>query len=298
MIHINDIEVRYGEQIALRIITPIKIEEGDRVGIIGSNGAGKTTLINSILGLIPYNGSIRTKVKPNEMSVHMQKNEYAGTVPIRYIIEALLNTSIRKDKKLSELINFFNFKGCLNKKFNALSGGEKQRLTIIMVLIQNTSLVFFDEVTTGLDFETRQQLMERIGTWYKKKNTTVLIVSHYYEELEQLVNKIMILEKGQIVAFGNKEELFNKYCGRSIITVENNSYNNKILKDYSKIFAPKHLLAFPLKEENEEIGLIRLLIENNINFKRSNNDIEIMSINAKMDFNSKKDGGNVREENL
>ena len=280
MISINNLEVKYGKELALLIKSPIKFESGDRVGIIGSNGAGKTTLVKSILGLIKYNGSINTKVKPEEMSAHMQFNNYVDTMAVKHIIEAILDTKIKNNKELQELINFFDFNPCLNKRYSALSGGQKQRLTIILVLIQDAPLAFFDEVTSGLDFETRQQLMSKIEEWYRNKNTTICIVSHYYEELEQLTNKILILEKGRVVDFGDKEELFRKYCGKSIIILANNDKNIEITKNFRKIKSPDHLIAVSISIE-EELEVAKLLIENDISFKRSNSDIEIMSINAK-----------------
>jgi len=74
MVVINNLQVRYGSQLALSIKEPITFEEGDRIGIIGSNGAGKTTLVKSILGLTNYQGNIVTGLKPEEIAVHMQHN--------------------------------------------------------------------------------------------------------------------------------------------------------------------------------------------------------------------------------
>lgn len=281
MITINNLEVKYGKEVALLIKSPIKFESGDRIGIIGSNGAGKTTLVKSILGLVHYNGSINTDVKPEEMSAHMQFNNYVDTMAVKYIIEAILDTKIKNNKKLKELIDFFDFNSCLNKKYSALSGGQKQRLTIILVLIQDSPLTFFDEVTSGLDFETRQQLMSKIEEWYRNKNTTICIVSHYYEELEQLTNKILILEKGRVIDFGKKEELFKKYCGKSIIILSNTKENIEITKAFRKLKSPQHLIAISCLNIEEELEVSKLLIEKDISFKRSNSDIEIMSINAK-----------------
>lgn len=295
MVTIKNLEVKYGKQIALSIKSPITFEAGDRIGIIGSNGAGKTTLVKSILGLTNYNGSIHSSLKPEEMSAHMQENNYVDTMAVKYVIEAILNTRIKSNKVLQELISFFNFEECLNKKFSALSGGQKQRLTIILVLIQDAPLVFFDEVTSGLDFETRQQLMNKITQWYENKEATICIVSHYYEELEKLANKILILDKGKVVDFGSKMELFQKYCGKSTITIENSKINEELTKGLPKILAPDHLITISCLSKDEELEIVKLLIDENINFKRSNNDIEIMSINAKARFNGKVEGGNHDE---
>ena len=123
--------------------------------------------------------------------------------------------------------------------------------------------------------------MSKIEEWYRNKNTTICIVSHYYEELEQLTNKILILEKGRVVDFGDKEELFRKYCGKSIIILANNDKNIEITKNFRKIKSPDHLIAVSCMSIEEELEVAKLLIENDISFKRSNSDIEIMSINAK-----------------
>ena len=281
MITINNLEVNYGKEIALSIKSKITFEEGDRIGIIGANGAGKTTLVKAILGLVKYNGSIHTNLLQEQMSAHMQENNYVVTMKIKYIIEAILGCRIKDNKKLNELIEFFNFEGCLNKKFTNLSGGQKQRLTIILVLIQDSPLVFFDEVTSGLDFETRNQLMEKISEWYKNKNSTVCIVSHYYEELERLANKILILDKGKVVDFGVKEDLFKKYCGNSVIIIQNDTIEDNLTKKFIRIEAPENLIAISCQSKENELEIINLLASNNINFKRSNNDIEIMVMNAK-----------------
>lgn len=291
MVTIKNLEVKYGKQIALSIKSPITFEAGDRIGIIGSNGAGKTTLVKSILGLTNYNGTIHTSLKPEEMSAHMQENNYVDTMAVKHIMEALMNTKIKSNVELQELISFFNFEGCLNKKFSALSGGQKQRLTIILVLIQDAPLVFFDEVTSGLDFETRQLLMNKITEWYENKGATICIVSHYYEELEKLSNKILILDNGLVVDFGSKEELFRKYCGKSTITIENTKTNEELTRNLPKILAPAHLIAISCLNESKELEIVKVLIEENINFKRSNSDIEIMSINAKARFNGELQGG-------
>lgn len=281
LVTIENLQVAYGKQTALRIKEPIQFQKGDRIGIIGSNGAGKSTLVKAVLGLVPYKGFIRTILKPEEIAVHMQFNNYPSTMPVKVILETILYTKIKTNSKLTELIRYFEFEGCLHKRFSSLSGGQKQRLTIIMVMMQDAPLTFYDEVTSGLDFETRQRLMQLLADWYGKKENTLCIVSHYYEELELLVDKLLILEKGEVVDYGDKDALFNKYCGKAIIIVDNNETNRRRLDGYHRLCAPDHLLAVSCKDETAEKELISLLVDENVNFKRSSNDIEIMSTNAK-----------------
>ncbi len=285
MITIHNLQVKYGTQIALNITNPIVLNENDRVGIIGSNGAGKTTLIKSILGLTSYSGTISTNLKKEDMAVHLQINNYSNNMNVQSNMECILNTKIKNNPKLKELIEYFNFEKCLKKKFESLSGGEKQRLTIILVLMQDSKICFFDEVTSGLDFETRQSLMGMLNKWYKDKNTTLCIVSHYYEELEQLTNKILILDHGNVVDFGERDSLFEKYCGKTIFILQKNTYNQTVTKDLPHLQAPDHLIAISCSNIDDENKISSLFINENIDYKRSSSDIEIMSINAIHHFN-------------
>ncbi len=285
LITINQLKVQYGKTIALDITSPIKIEEKDRIGVIGSNGAGKTTLIKSLLGIVNYSGSIDSTIQPFDMAVHMQFNEYSESMAVKHVMEAVLQTTIKKNEKLQELISYFEFDKCLNKKYKHLSGGQKQRFTIILVMMQNAPLTFYDEVTSGLDFETRQRLVEKLVKWYQDKDASLCIVSHYYEELEQLANKLLILDQGKVVDFGTKEELFTKYCGRAIIVIENNQQNKELVSGYRTLHAPNHLIALACDTTKVEEEITAKLIASNTNYKRSNNDIEIIYINAKCQAN-------------
>ncbi|MCI8615960.1 MAG: ABC transporter ATP-binding protein [Lachnospiraceae bacterium] len=284
MLTIGQLEVKYGSQTALKIEDPISFKKGERIGIIGSNGAGKSTLIKAVLGLVPYRGRIITQLKPEQMAVHMQFNGYVTTMPVRYIMETILDTKIAKNKELQELISFFDFESCLPKRFNALSGGQKQKFTIILVMFQKAGLTFYDEVTSGLDFETRQKLTEMLSQWYRDKDDTLVVISHYYEELEQLADKLLILDKGRVVDFGRKNELFERYCGRVVIIMENSGKNKELSKGFPVLKSPEHLLAISCKSKEQEREMLMILTENNVNFKRSNSDIEMMFMNARERF--------------
>ena len=294
LLTVDQLKVKFGACTALDIQRSICIEEGDRVGIIGSNGAGKSTFVKSIVGLVPYKGNIRSSIKRNEIAVHMQFNEYTDNMPVKYVMEAILQTKIAKDPKLQELIHYFEFEGCLKKKYSKLSGGQKQRFTIIMILMQEAPLTFYDEVTSGLDFETRQKLVEKLAEWYQGKEASLCIVSHYYEELEQLADKLLILEKGRVVDYGYKEALFQKYCGRSVIVMEASEKNERLSSGCRKLAAPAHLIALSCMSMEEETDITSRLIGQNVNFKRSNNDIECIYMNAKQAYEN---SGRIMEVN-
>ncbi len=291
LLSIENLVVRYGQETALHITSPIIIEEGDRIGVIGSNGAGKTTLIKSILGLVNYQGTISTSLKPCQIATHMQFNEYTDAMPTKYVMEAILETKISQNQRLQELIHYFEFEQCLKKKFPKLSGGQKQRFTIIMVMMQEAPLTFYDEVTSGLDFETRQKLVDKLAQWYMGKNSSLLIVSHYYEELELLADKLLILDKGKVIDYGRRDELFQKYCGQSVIIIDYSPENEAMIQNFKRLSSPAHLLALSCESPEDEREITDLLIRHNINYKRSNRDIEMIYTNAKENYEKRE--GNI-----
>ena len=281
MLTLDGVKVTFKDKTALDLGRMVEIADNDRVGVIGSNGAGKTTLIKSILGIVNYQGNIKRGIGVDKIAVHMQQNEYIDTVPLSIILEMLIGGPIKENKKVMEMIEFFEFESCLKKRWKHLSGGQKQRFTLILVMCSESPLTLLDEVTSGLDFETRQKLMKKLTQWYKERNTTLLVTSHYYEELEHLVNKILYLDKGKVIDFGNKDELFRKYCGKAVILCEENDAVKEILKNHRQIIAPEGMIALRCDEKEDEIAVSEALSSINVNYRRSNNDIELMTINAK-----------------
>ena len=281
MLTLDGVKVTFKDKTALDLGRMVEIADNDRVGVIGSNGAGKTTLIKSILGIVNYQGNIKRGIGVDKIAVHMQQNEYIDTVPLSIILEMLIGGPIKENKKIMEMIEFFEFESCLKKRWKHLSGGQKQRFTLILVMCSESPLTLLDEVTSGLDFETRQKLMKKLTQWYKERNTTLLVTSHYYEELEHLVNKILYLDKGKVIDFGNKDELFRKYCGKAVILCEENDAVKEILKNHRQIIAPEGMIALRCDEKEDEIAVSEALSSINVNYRRSNNDIELMTINAK-----------------
>ena len=120
--------------------------------------------------------------------------------------------------------------------------------------------------------------------WYRDKEDSLIIVSHYYEELEQLADKILLLDRGRVIAYGDVQDLFRKYCGDAVYILENTAKNHDLAADFCLLCSPDHLIALSCRDREEERRLLSLLVEHNVNFKRSSSDIEIMSINAKACF--------------
>ena len=282
MINIENLEVKYGNKKALSI-EKLNIKNGEKIGVIGSNGAGKSTLIKALLEIVNYTGNIKKDIDTKDIAVHMQFNNYAETVSVKDIIELVIGDKIENNKIVQELIDFFDFKDSLNKKYNILSGGQKQRLTLILVMASNSPLTIFDEVTSGLDFETRQKLMKKLKEWYEDKDTTLILVSHYYEELENLVDKLLILDKGEVIAYGNKKDLFKKYCGNVVFIVNNTKNNHDLFKKEELVEISKEKLAIVCSDKKEEQRVVNKLIEEDMDFTRTKSDIELIVSLARKD---------------
>ena len=280
MIKINNLNVSYGDFTALSIEDEIIIDKNKKLGILGSNGAGKTTLINAIMELVPYSGSIVKDIPTNEIAVHMQYNNYPETIAVKTVMEAIIGFKLEKCEKIMELIKLFKFESALKRTYKDLSGGQKQRLTVILVLAQESSLTIFDEVTSGLDFQTRSSLMELLEKWYRDRDDTLILVSHYYDELERLVDDVLILENGKVVDYDSKTALFKKYCGDRIISFSDSDFDNELMKGYKKIEAPDGRVVISIENDEEELELEKILVQKDIDFERTRSDMEVMYINA------------------
>ena len=282
------------------------VEEGEYVAIMGESGSGKTTLLNILASLdkptggeVLLKGRNLTAIREKELSAFRRDNlgfvfqdfNLLDNFSLRDNILLPLVLQGRAVAQMEQLIEpiaqRLGIAQLLAKYPYEVSGGQKQKFTIIMIMMQKAELTFYDEVTSGLDFETRQKLMEKMVEWYRDKEESLIIVSHYYEELEQLADKILLLDQGKVVAFGRTEELFKTYCGNAIFILDNNQVNGGLTKGFRTLKSPNHLIALSCRDREEERELLSILMDNNVNFKRSNSDIEIMSINAREQFYAK-----------
>lgn len=264
IVQIKNLKVILNDNTILNLKGNINIYEGDIVGIIGENGAGKTTLINTILGEIPYQGMLNCEYNKKETGVQFQYNHYNKLIKVYEIIQIVTGV-VRFDENLIEKIKEFDIESILKKRIGKLSGGEIQRLTFFLVMYKKPKIFFFDELTTGLDFEKRRKILNTVRN--KTKNKTVLTITHYFEELVDWANKLLILNKGEKVFFGSIEKLKEKYKHYSIIKVKSNvkldivDINNVIEKfdDNSN--------GIIIYDPQEQKKLTDYLINNNIEYQ-------------------------------
>ncbi|MHA1230388.1 MAG: ABC transporter ATP-binding protein [Candidatus Helarchaeota archaeon] len=209
-----------------------EIEKGKIVGLLGPNGAGKTTTIRIITGIIPKtSGKILYEGKELDPRKREWKQRF-GVVP--EVSNAFLDYNVIKNlrfisgiykiprkeamKRSKELIKEFGIEHRVNIKTKKLSKGEKQRLNLCLAMIHDPEIYFLDEPTTGLDIRSTQLIRNKILE-LKRQNKTILLTTHNLIEANKLCDKIIILNKGKVVAIGTTDELrqkFAPYCKISI----------------------------------------------------------------------------------
>jgi ABC-2 type transport system ATP-binding protein len=207
----------YGTRRAVNSLE-LEVNRGEVYGLLGHNGAGKTTSIECILGVKRCDaGTIELLgMKPSsdrqklfeKIGVQFQQTYYQEKIRVEEICE-VTSSLYQKPRRWKELLESFGLSGMEKRTVSELSGGERQRLSVIQALIPNPEFVFLDELTTGLDTKARRDVW-RYMEHLKKGGLTILLTSHYMDEVEALCDKICILKQGQVVARGTIQEVVSQ----------------------------------------------------------------------------------------
>lgn len=192
----------------------ISICRGEVFGLLGANGAGKSTTIECILGTkkqdsgtVSILGMNPQKERRNlfeRVGVQFQEANYQDKIKVAELCEvtaSLYKTSL----DYGTLLKQFGLSDKLKSLVTELSGGLKQRLFIVLALIPDPEVVFLDELTTGLDTKARRDVWKSLSK-LKEKGVTILLTSHFMDEVEALCDKIMILKKGEGIFCGTVQE--------------------------------------------------------------------------------------------
>lgn len=197
----------------------LEIKEGEIFGIIGPNGAGKTTTLECIEGLKkPDEGSEISVLGLNpekdrkelyqKIGVQLQESSYPQFSKVKDIAKTL-EVFYKKSRSYKDLLKEFNLEEKEKAFISNLSGGEKQRLSIALSLMNNPEIVFLDEVTTGLDPEARRAMWKWILK-LKERGITVVLTTHYMEEAQAICDRIAFFRSGQIIAVDSPKSLIGK----------------------------------------------------------------------------------------
>jgi ABC-2 type transport system ATP-binding protein len=192
------------------------IPSGSCFGLLGPNGAGKTTTVEMLEGIIkPSGGEILLQGQAMDQHFRQQAGIMFQSTALQDFItvrEALQMFSAFYDHSvpLQQLIDDCSLRDFIDRDTRKLSGGQRQRLLLAMALVNNPSVVFLDEPTTGLDPQARRNfwsLVQRI----KAQGKTILLTTHYMEEAYILCDEIAIMDHGQIIARGSPKALLSEY---------------------------------------------------------------------------------------
>lgn len=222
VIEVHNLQKSYRQMVAVDGVS-FSVQQGEIFSIVGPNGAGKTTIIEaiiglrkadsgqiSVLGLDPQQDArelgnrIGTQLQqaalPDRMKVWEALDLYASFYERTIPWEPLLEQWGLGDKR--------------NAQFASLSGGQKQRLFICLALLNDPEIVFLDELTTGLDPQSRRATWELV-TAIRDQGKTVVVISHYMDEVEELTNRVAIIDHGQLIALDTPANLINELHGET-----------------------------------------------------------------------------------
>ena len=217
LIKVDKLTKKYRDVLALNEVS-LNIEEGNLYGLLGVNGAGKTTLIKILSGLTrKTSGNAYVKgysldemdeikkivdISPQEVAVALNLTVYENLLFFQELYG-------KKDKDyLDDVIHSLGLNDVLKKKAKTLSGGYQRRLSIAIGLMSKPEILFLDEPTLGLDVISRRELWNIIRKL--KGKITIILTSHYLEEIEALCDKISVMSKGNILFEGTVDEIKEK----------------------------------------------------------------------------------------
>ena len=238
VIQVSGIRKTYGATVAVSDVS-FEVNEGEIFGLIGPNGAGKTTTLEcvegvrqpdrgaiSILGLDPFRDMYRLQ---NRIGVQLQQAQLQKRIKVWEAVD-LWASLYTKAVDGHQLLEQLGLAGKRNAWFMTLSGGQKQRLFIALALINDPEVVFLDELTTGLDPQSRRAIWELVRG-IRERGKTVLITTHLMEEAERLCDRVAIIEHGKIVDSGSPEELAGRHCPtRTVVLATGNALAEEFLR--------------------------------------------------------------------
>ena len=215
IITIDNVCKNYKSKKALDNVS-LSIKQGELFGLLGVNGAGKTTLIKILCGLTRktsgtitinnFNIDKETDKIKEIIDISPQETSVANNLTVKENLEFFANIYNNNDvNTINEIVDIFNLNEVLNQRAKTLSGGYKRRLSIAIALISKPKILFLDEPTLGLDVFARRELWNIIKKL--QKNITIILTSHYLEEIENLCDRVAILSNGKLLKTGTIEEI-------------------------------------------------------------------------------------------
>src|ERR1700734_1117754 len=239
IIQVSGIRKTYGRTVAVDEIS-FEVNDGEIFGLIGPNGAGKTTTMEcieglrtpdrgtiSVLGLDPFSAVYKLQER---IGVQLQQAQLQKRIKVWEAVDlwaSLYRKNAADGERLLEQLGLIDKR---NAWFMTLSGGQKQRLFIALALINDPEVVFLDELTTGLDPQSRRAIWDLVRG-IRDRGKTVFMTTHLMEEAERLCDRVAIIEHGKIIDIGRPEELVGRHCpARTVVLATDNSLAEERLR--------------------------------------------------------------------
>lgn len=197
------------------------VNEGEIFGLIGPNGAGKTTTMEcveglrtpdrgtvSVLGLDPFRDAYRLQAR---IGVQLQEAQLQKRIKVWEAVHLWASLYRKKAEDGDRLLEQLGLADKRNAWFMTLSGGQKQRLFIVLALINDPEVVFLDELTTGLDPQSRRAIWDLVRA-IRERGKTVFLTTHLMEEAERLCDRVAIIEHGRIIDIDRPNRLVDRHC--------------------------------------------------------------------------------------
>lgn len=224
---------RYKETVAARSVS-LQVKEGELVGFLGPNGAGKTTVLKMLSGLLyPSSGEARVlgyvpwkrqnDFKRQFALVLGQKNQLWWDLPAAESLE--LNRVIygldraTAQKTIDELTELLDVREKLDTMVRELSLGERMKMELIAALLHRPKVLFLDEPTIGLDVLSQKKVREFLRDYTARNQITTLLTSHYMQDIEELCDRVIIIDKGQVFFDGALQDIIDRLATHKIVTL-------------------------------------------------------------------------------
>lgn len=247
LLEVKNMIKRYDQALALDNIS-FEVSEGELFGLLGPNGAGKTTMMSVLSGLIrPDDGEIYFAGQKKTTVDSMMKSQI-GVVPQEIALFEDLSAEENLDyfgrlyglrgKVLKENIQrALEFTGLPDRRRDypkGFSGGMKRRLNIACAIVHQPRLILMDEPTVGIDPQSRNHILESIKA-LNREGVTIIYTSHYMEEVEQLCNRLAIVDHGRVIAQGSQEEMTKLVAATDKVTMQLDNVSFTLSESFRKL---------------------------------------------------------------
>lgn len=246
MIEAKGLTKKYADFVAVDGIDFV-VKRGEAFGLLGPNGAGKSTTMKMIASVSKRTGGELSILGKDPDKHGPEIRAHLGVVPQQDNLDRELKVHenlfsygrffglSRKflKTKVEELLEFAQLTEKRNSKAEELSGGMKRRLTIARGLVNEPEILMLDEPTTGLDPQARHILWDRLFR-LKEQGVTLVITTHYMDEAEQLCDRLIVMDKGKIMAEGSPADLIKQYSSKEVLEVRFGSSRNAEVADQLK----------------------------------------------------------------